>query len=82
VRKKLTITIDEEVYEGLRRVIGPRHISSFLESLAPPHVVSSGLDEAYKVMAADEAREAEALAWAEVAACDTVGLKEESNEPR
>ena len=34
MRKKLTITIDEEVYEGLRKVIGPRHISSFLESLA------------------------------------------------
>ena len=45
MRKKLTITIDEEVYEGLRRVVGPRHISGFIETLARPHVVMADLDE-------------------------------------
>ncbi|MCZ7663116.1 MAG: hypothetical protein M5U22_09395 [Thermoleophilia bacterium] len=39
MRRKLTITVDEEVHEGLRRVVGPRHISRFLEALARPHVV-------------------------------------------
>jgi predicted CopG family antitoxin len=72
MRKKLTITIDEEVYEGLRKVVGPRHISSFLEALARPHVVMGDLDEGYAAMAADSAREAEALAWIEAAAGDAL----------
>jgi len=33
MQKKLTVTIDEEVYEGLRTVIGPRKISRFIEDL-------------------------------------------------
>jgi predicted CopG family antitoxin len=74
MRKKLTITIDEEVYEGLRRVVGPRHISSFIETLARPHVVMADLDEGYAALAVDERREAEALAWIEAAACDAVDL--------
>ena len=70
MRKKLTITIDEEVYEGLRKVVGPRHISSFLEALARPHVVLGDLDEGYAAMASDPGREAEALAWIEAAPGD------------
>ncbi len=31
VNKKLTITVDEEVYTGLYRVVGPRRISQFIE---------------------------------------------------
>jgi predicted CopG family antitoxin len=37
MQKKLTVTIDEEVYEGLREVIGPRKISRFIEDLVRPH---------------------------------------------
>jgi predicted CopG family antitoxin len=65
MRKKLTVTIDEEVYEGLRTVIGPRKISSFIEDLVRPHVVKRDIYDAYKEMAADEIRESEALEWAE-----------------
>ena len=65
MQKKLTLTIDEQVYEGLHKVIGARKISRFIEDLVRPHVVRKGLREAYKEMAADEAREAEALKWAE-----------------
>jgi hypothetical protein len=61
--KKLTITVDAEVYEGLHSVIGPRRISRFLNDLARPHVVGVGLAAGYAAMAADEAREAEATAW-------------------
>lgn len=63
--KKLTITIDDAVYEGLHRRIGRRRISRFLEQLARPHVVDEGLEAAYRDMAADEVREAEADEWAE-----------------
>ena len=39
MQKKLTITIDEDVYAGLYRVVGRRKISRFIESLVRPHVV-------------------------------------------
>ena len=65
MRRKLTITIDEAVYEGLHRRIGRRKIGRFLEDLARPHVVDEDLEEAYRVMAADERREEEAAEWAE-----------------
>jgi predicted CopG family antitoxin len=65
VHKKLTVTVDEEVYEGLHRVIGRQKISQFIESLVRPHVVPQDLVNAYREMAADERREAEAHEWAE-----------------
>jgi hypothetical protein len=65
MRKKLTITLDEEVYKGLHAVIGRGRISRFLEDLARPHVVSRDLEAAYREMAGDEVREAEADEWAE-----------------
>ena len=63
--KKLTITIDDEVYAGLHNVIGPRKISRFLNDLARPHVTRQDLEEAYREMAEDEASEREALEWAD-----------------
>ena len=65
MQKKLTITVDEEVYAGLYRVVGRRNISKFLENLARPHVVGSELDAAYQAMAQDHTRETEALEWSE-----------------
>jgi len=61
VHKRMTISIDETVYEGLVRVIGRRKISQFLEDLARPHVVNDDLVAGYPAMAADTAREREAL---------------------
>jgi hypothetical protein len=65
MQKRMTITMDEVVYEGLIRVVGRRKISAFLESLARPHVVGNDLAEGYRAMAEDAAREQEALAWSE-----------------
>jgi hypothetical protein len=70
MQKKLTITIDEKVYDGLYHVIGRRRISRFIEDLVRPHVVSQDLEAAYREMAQDEAREAEALEWAEATVGD------------
>lgn len=80
MRKKLTITVDEEVYDGLHRVIGPRNISTFLETLARPHVVMTDLDEGYAAMAADVEREAEAAEWIEAAACDAADFEGAADE--
>jgi len=65
MQKKLTITLDERVYEGLHTVVGPRRISQFIESLVRPYVIPKDLELAYQQMAQEEAREAEALEWAE-----------------
>jgi hypothetical protein len=65
VQKKLTITVDAEVYDGLHSVVGRRRISRFLNDLARPHVVGQDLSAGYAAMAADEAREAEAVEWIE-----------------
>ena len=66
MQKKLTITVDEDVYEGLYRHIGPRKISKFVQELVRPHVVQPNLESAYAEMAKDKKREKEALEWAEV----------------
>jgi hypothetical protein len=70
MQKKLTITVDERVYDGLHTVIGRRRISRFIESLVRPHVLGKDLELAYQQMAREEAREAEALAWAEATVGD------------
>lgn len=71
MQKKLTITVDEEVYEGLYKVIGRRHISQFIEDLVRPHVIGVDLERGYQAMAADEMREAEALEWSEATIGDS-----------
>lgn len=51
MQKKLTITLDEEIYEGLRRVIGPRKISRFIEDLVRPYILHPDLEAGYRAMA-------------------------------
>ncbi len=70
MQKKLTITLDERVYEGLHAVVGRRRISRFIETLVRPHVIGKDLEIAYQQMALDEARESEALEWAEATVGD------------
>jgi hypothetical protein len=74
MHKKLTITLDEDVYAGLHGTIGPKRISQFIESLLRPHVLDEELDAAYKEMANDEAREEEARQWAEATVGDVADL--------
>ncbi len=76
MHKKLTISIDEQVYDGLYAVVGKGAISQFIENLLRPHVIKDELDAAYKLMAEDEARETEALAWAEALIGDSERLTE------
>ena len=68
MQRKLTITVDDEVYRGLHAKVGRGQISSFIEDLVRPHVVEeSVLEAAYRGAAADEEREREAMEWAELA---------------
>jgi hypothetical protein len=70
MQKKLTITLDGRVYKGLHSVVGRRRISRFIESLVRPYVIGEDLEVAYRQMAREEAREAEALQWAEATVGD------------
>ena len=65
MHKKMTITLDEAVYDGLYRTVGRRRMSQFIEDLVKPHVLDTALDEGYRLMAADGAREKDAQAWCE-----------------
>jgi predicted CopG family antitoxin len=66
MHRKLTITIDEDVYNGLHQTVGRGQISRFVEDLLRPYVASdSRLEADYREMAADTEREQEALEWIE-----------------
>lgn len=71
MRKKMTITLDEAVYDGLMRDVGRRKISQFLEDLARPLVVKDDLAESYRAMAADHERERDATDWIESLIADS-----------
>ncbi len=68
MHKKLTITVEEDVYRGLHRVVGRRRISQFIEELVRPHVTATERNEGYRQMGLDEEREREALTWSEATA--------------
>ena len=68
--RRMTITLDETVYEGLHRTIGKRHRSRFIENLLRPHVLDTLLDDGYQAMAADTARESDAVEWCNALAQD------------
>lgn len=76
MQRKLTITVDEQVYDGLHRIVGRRRISQFIETLVRPHVIRTDLEESYRLMAQDEEREAEAHGWIEATIVDS------ADEPR
>jgi hypothetical protein len=70
MHKRITITLDEDVYDGLYKIIGKRRISQFIEDLVRPHVLDTALDDGYRLMAADTQREAEALEWVNIVSQD------------
>jgi hypothetical protein len=63
MQKRMTITMDEAVYDGLMRVVGRGKVSQFLEALARPHVLDTALDEGYSAMNRDNEREKDAAEW-------------------
>ncbi len=70
MHRKMTISLDETVYDGLYRTVGRRHMSQYIEDLLRPHVLDTALDEGYKAMAADQERETEAQAWCNALVAD------------
>jgi hypothetical protein len=64
-KKKVTIMLDNGVYEGLRQRVGARGIGAFLSQLARPHVSPIDLEAGYKALAADEESQRLAKEWLE-----------------
>jgi predicted CopG family antitoxin len=66
--RELTITLADDVYDGLQHRGGPDQISSFIEQLVRSYMVSQAeLEADYRAMAADSEREREAMEWIEAA---------------
>jgi hypothetical protein len=72
MHKRMTITMDEAVYDGLYRTVGKRKMSQFIEDLVRPHVSGTVLDAGYRAMAADVAREDDAAEWINALANDSI----------
>jgi lactate dehydrogenase-like 2-hydroxyacid dehydrogenase len=73
MQRKLTISIDARIYDGLHAVIGRGRIGKFLEDLARPFVSRVELAEAYREMAADKDRDLAAEEWSEALIGDAAG---------
>ena len=65
MKKRLNITVEEDIYYSLHQRFGQRRISQFIETLIRPHLIQEDLEVAYREMAADDEREQEALECAE-----------------
>ncbi len=75
MQKRLTLTIEQEIYERLQKASGKRNMSRFIEELLRPIVVHPDLEASYSAMAKDKRRETQAAAWAE-ASMDPLFLKD------
>ena len=64
-KKKLTITLDADVYSGLHKKIGRGNIGNFLNKLAKIYVVTNELEVGYRAMAADASYGQETGEWLE-----------------
>ena len=63
--RKLTITLDDDVYQGLYEKVGARRIAGFIQELVRLYVVDPDLEASYAEMAAQERRERDASEWAD-----------------
>jgi hypothetical protein len=66
--KKLTITLDEALYDALHRTVGRGKISQFIAEALKKRLELSPLELGYQAMAADPQREQEAAEW-----CNAMG---------
>ena len=65
MNRQITISVTDEVYQGLQTVAGDRTIGELIEELARPIITESCLEASYREMILDEDREREADEWAE-----------------
>ena len=76
MQRKLTITVEEEIYVGLKEVVGAGKISRFIESLVRPYVIKDPMEQGYRQMAEDREREEDASEW------ERITIEDLSDAPR
>ena len=64
MQKKLTLSIDAEIYEALHKVAGKRKIGRFIEKIVRPHITLQEFAQAGNQLIQEEKLESEALLWA------------------
>lgn len=66
-KRKLNITVDEDLYHRLYTQVGKGDISVYICKVIRPHLMESEseLEAEYREMALDKEREDEAFAWSE-----------------
>jgi hypothetical protein len=62
-KKKITLMLDTDVYEALKRKVGARKIGAYISQLTRPQVVESDIEAGYRAMAVDEGYNREANEW-------------------
>lgn len=62
-KKKVTLSLDAAVYDGIRRKVGQRSVGAFLSQLARPHVLANDLEASYLAQAKDAKNASEANEW-------------------
>lgn len=69
MRKKLTLSIDEQTYKDLHLLLPNRKISEFIEKSIRERIrklkKEDPIEEGFKLMGKDKEREKEALQWCE-----------------
>lgn len=75
-KKKVTLMLDEQVYDALRAKVGGRGIGAYLSKLARPHIVKDEIEAGYMAMANDKEYNKEADQWIEGV---RGSIKEENN---
>ena len=63
--RQLTITVSDDVYQGLESMAGDRTIGELIADLARPILAESTLEASYREMSFDVDREREACEWTE-----------------
>jgi predicted CopG family antitoxin len=61
MQKKLTLSINAEIYEALHKMAGKRKIGRFIENLVRPYIASS--DGLHERTAPEEEPETTILSW-------------------
>ena len=82
MQRRLTITLDEAVYDGLHQLVGRGKIAKFIEDQIRPLVTNTALEDGYRAMAEDKERETEAQEWCNALIADVERAGEEPDAAR
>ena len=78
MQKKLTITLEQDIYNALHAVVGRGRISQFIATLVRPHVCQLELEASYQRLAEEEKKTKESQEWVDGTSSDFGSLLDEA----